>query len=286
MVAKVGIVGIGDMGMPILGSYVRGGSRVTAFDTREAALLKAESKGARRAPTLAALASDSDLVAVVVVDDKQVEGVVLGPSGLLAAMRPGATLVIHSTTLPKTVIELGRQAEAVGVSLLDAPVTGGTVRAESGDLTIYVGGDEQAFEKSKPTLDALGRALHVGPIGAGQAMKLTNNLMHFGNKVFVYLAIELARAHGITEESARKGWVDGSGDSWALANLDHLDGLLLNHTLSGTAELFEFLSKDVWSAAVAARQKGLHLPPVAMIAESLPALDAARLEYLRHHKQS
>jgi len=84
---------------------------------------------------------------------------------------------------------------------------------------------------------------------------------------------------------ARRLWEQGSGDSWALRNFDHLDSLLLTHTLSGTPQLFEFLSKDVWTAAVVARHAAVHLPMVASLAESLPAMEAHRLRELRARQE-
>jgi 3-hydroxyisobutyrate dehydrogenase len=276
----IGVIGIGDMGMPILGSYVRAGNDVIAADLREEALAEAERRGARRAASLSSLAAESEAVAVVLVNDAQLKAVLLGPEGLFAGMKPGAMVFIHSTALPSTVDALASAAESNQLVLFDCPVTGGTQAAEKGELTVFVGGDPVAFEAVKPLLDGLGTPEYVGPVGAGQIVKLTNNLMHFGNKAFLYQAMELAKAFGIDETRARELWTLGSGDSWSLRNLDHLDGLLQNHTLSGTPELFEFLSKDVWTAAEVARSAKVHLPMLAMLAESLPAMEASRLREL------
>jgi 3-hydroxyisobutyrate dehydrogenase-like beta-hydroxyacid dehydrogenase len=280
----IGVIGIGDMGMPILGSYVRAGHDVVAADLREEALVEAQTRGARRAPTVSSLAAESDAVAVVLLNDAQLEAVLLGPEGLFADMKPGAIVFIHSTALPSTVTALASAAALNELILFDCPVTGGTQAAEKGELTIFVGGDPVAFEAAKPLLNALGNPEYVGPVGAGQIVKLTNNLMHFGNKAFLYQALELAKAFGIDESRARELWTFGSGDSWSLRNLDHLDNLLQNHTLSGTPELFEFLSKDVWTAAEVARSAKVHLPLIAMLAESLPAMEANRLRELLERK--
>lgn len=278
--ATVGVIGIGDMGMPILGCYVRAGHDVIAFDLREEALAEAERRGARRATSVQALAVGADAVAVVLVDDQQLERVLLGDSGLIASMRPGTKIFVHSTAMPETIRKLASAAAAREVALLDCPVTGGTHLAEEGRLTVFVGGDNHTVEEATALLAALGTVEHVGPIGAGQVIKLTNNLMHFGNKAFLYQALELATAFGVEETMARRLWEQGTGDSWALRNFDHLDRLLQTHTLSGTPELFQFLSKDVWTAAVVARHADVHLPLVAALAESLPAMEAHRLQLL------
>lgn len=278
--ATVGVIGIGDMGMPILGCYVRAGHDVIAFDLREEALAEAERRGARRATSVQALAVGADAVAVVLVDDQQLERVLLGDSGLIASMRPGTKIFVHSTAMPETIRKLASAAAAREVALLDCPVTGGTHLAEEGRLTVFVGGENHTVEEATALLAALGTVEHVGPIGAGQVIKLTNNLMHFGNKAFLYQALELATAFGVEETMARRLWEQGTGDSWALRNFDHLDRLLQTHTLSGTPELFQFLSKDVWTAAVVARHADVHLPLVASLAESLPAMEAHRLQLL------
>jgi 3-hydroxyisobutyrate dehydrogenase-like beta-hydroxyacid dehydrogenase len=283
--ATVGVVGIGDMGMPILGCYVRAGNDVVAFDLRDEALAEAERRGARRAASVQALAADADVVAVVLLDDQQLERVLLGDSGLIASVRPGTKIFVHSTAMPQTIRDLAASAAAREVTLLDCPVTGGTHMAEEGRLTVFVGGGDRDVAEATPQLAALGTVEHVGPVGAGQVIKLTNNLMHFGNKAFLYQALELATAFGIEEKMARRLWEQGSGDSWALRNFDHLDSLLLTHTLSGTPELFEFLSKDVWTAAVVARHAAVHLPMVASLAESLPAMEARRLRELRARQE-
>jgi 3-hydroxyisobutyrate dehydrogenase len=276
-VTTVGVIGIGDMGMPILGSYVRGGHDVLAFDLRDEALAEAERRGARRAASASELAAASDVVAVVLVDDSQLRAVLPGPDGVLAAMRAGTHLIVHTTALPETVTQLAAAAADYGVALVDSPVTGGTQAAEAGKLTLLVGGPDATVAAVRPVLSAIGSIQHVGPAGAGQVMKLANNLMHFGNKAFLYQALQLTGAFGIDEKRAREVFELGTGDSWALRNLDHLDNLRRTHTISGTPQFFEFMSKDVWTAAVVARSVHLHLPLTAALSESLPALEAWRM---------
>ena len=273
----VGVVGIGDMGMPILGSYVRGGHAVWAFDLRPSALEAAEQRGAMPAESLAALASSCDVIAVVVVDDRQLCAVLENEGGIFDSARAGTTIVVHTTAMPKTVMDLAPRAAERQLDFLDCPVTGGTARAEEGDLVLLVGGSAELVERLRPVLSSLGTPEHVGDVGAGQVMKLANNLMHFGNKAFIYQALEFTAAFDISEEAVRRVCGEGSGASWALANLDHLDTLLTSHTLAGTDELFEYMSKDIWTAAVAARDLQVHLPLVAATAELLPALERARL---------
>jgi 3-hydroxyisobutyrate dehydrogenase len=282
---RVGVIGIGDMGMPILGCYVRAGHDVLAFDLREQALAEAERRGARRSSSIEALAGAVDVVAVVLVNDEQLVSVLLGEGGLIAAVKPGATILVHSTAMPETIDKLAAAAARRDIVLLDCPVTGGTQLAEKGQLTVFVGGPADGVAQAKSVLGALGTVEHVGPLGAGQVAKLTNNLMHFANKAFLYQALEFATAFGIDEQLARRLWEQGTGDSWTLRNLDHLDNLLQTHTLSGTPELFQFLSKDVWTAAVVARHADVHLPAVAWLAEMLPSLEANRLQLLKERER-
>jgi 3-hydroxyisobutyrate dehydrogenase len=283
--ARVGVIGIGDMGMPILGSYVRAGHSVAAFDLRGEALRRAEKRGANATKSLAELVEISDLVAVVVLDGDQLHGIIGGENGLLALMRPGTTIVVHTTAMPHIITGLARAAEKAGIALLDCPVTGGTERAERGELTVYVGGHLDALDRVRPVLEALGTVEYVGASGTANVIKLANNLMHLGNKALLYQALELIRAFSIDEARARELWASGSGDSWALRQLDHLDSLLQNHTLAGTDALFNFMTKDLWEAAEVARREGVHLPLVAMVSEYLPSLDRGRIEELKRRKR-
>src|SRR5580658_8496650 len=162
----VGMVGIGDMGAALAGSMMRRYS-VVVFDLRAEAVEKMVRSGARAADSLEALSEQCDVVIVVVVNDKQVNQVV---GDLLRHPGKTHTIIVSSTVLPTTVIALGEQARAIGVDLIDAPVSGGAEKASRGIITVLIGGDEGPVQRCWPLFQAFGKGLfHIGPVGAGSA---------------------------------------------------------------------------------------------------------------------
>jgi len=220
-------------------------------------------------------------VSVVLVDDEQVHRAVAGAGGLLDLLQPGAAIVVQSTVLPSTVVELGRLAAERGIGLIDAPVSGGSVRAEEGTLAVIVGGEDAVVERCLPMLEPLGTVYRLGALGNGQVMKLVNNVMGMGAKAVAYEALGLASAYGIGEEAARAAASSGSADSHFLHHVEHFDDLLLNHTLAGTDALWDLLSKDPWHALVAAHDRGLRLPFTALLGQVYAGIQQQRLELVR-----
>jgi 3-hydroxyisobutyrate dehydrogenase len=277
---RVGVVGLGDIGFPIAMCYVKGGHDVTAFDLRGDVVDRAVQGGARAAHGWPELAEASDVLCVVVVDDAQLSALFIGADGILPLLREETVVVIHTSAHPDTVSQLADAAAPHGVRIIDAPVSGGRPRAEAGTLTVMVGGDAKVVDVCRPLLEALGSVHHIGPLGTGMVMKLVNNLMFAGAKMFVYEGLTLARAFGIDEPTARAVAGEGTAESFVLRNLEHFDDLLLNHTQAGTPEFYEFLSKDPWNAAATARSRMVHLPLVAVLAELQTAMHKERVALL------
>jgi 3-hydroxyisobutyrate dehydrogenase-like beta-hydroxyacid dehydrogenase len=274
----VGIVGLGDMGAAIAASIVRT-FRVIAFDLRAQAIDKLVALGAQRASSLQALAGQCDVLIVVVVDDEQVRQVV----GELVR-HPGKlhTIIVSSTVLPSTVIALSEQAGKVGLDLIDAPVSGGPEKASRGIITVLIGGGQTPVRRCWRILESFGKGLfHLGPIGAGSAAKLVNNLLSLGGNMLILEAMQLADAYGISEDAVTEFVTVSAGDSRNIRTWGRMDRARRSHTLAGTAALYEVFSKDVKAAALAAGQRGVVLPIAAsigaMMGEKLKARDQ-RLE--------
>ena len=162
----VGVIGLGDMGAAIAAAVLQKFPLV-ALDIRPAAVERLVAVGARSAGSVAEVAQLSDIIIILVVDDRQVIDVVGQILG-----NPGRTkyVVISSTVLPATCMSLGEQAKAVGLSVIDAPVSGGAEKASQGIITVLVGGEDAAVETCWPVLQSFGKHLfHLGPIGAGSA---------------------------------------------------------------------------------------------------------------------
>jgi 3-hydroxyisobutyrate dehydrogenase-like beta-hydroxyacid dehydrogenase len=185
---RVGFVGLGNIGKPMaLRLAAADGIDVWVYDVVRGPVEELEAAGARGADSVAALAARSDVVCVMVRDDDQVRKVA-------EEVGPGPVLVVHSTVAPGTPAEL----EALGLTVLDAPVSGGPMGAVEGSLAILVGGAEAAFASARPVLDAMGsKVVHAGPLGAGTRMKLARNLVHFVAFTAVTEAQRLAEAAGL-----------------------------------------------------------------------------------------
>lgn len=202
MTARVGFVGLGNLGMPMARHLVAGGLETTVFDVIPTAVEALVSAGARGARSLREVAANADVIGVCVRDDTDVRAVVLGDDGLLASAAAGTVIALHSTILPRTVTEVGAAAAARGVGVVDACVTGGPAGAQQGTLTYMVGGDAAHLEQCRPAFaTSAARIIHTGALGTGAATKLCNNLMTYLGFLSAFEATLLARRAGLSMEA-------------------------------------------------------------------------------------
>jgi 3-hydroxyisobutyrate dehydrogenase len=227
--------------------------------------------GARPAESVAELVGAVDLVHICVAYAEQVEDLVTGADGVLAASRPGQVVVVHSTVPPVVVRRCAEAAAERGVDLLDAPVSGARKGAESGTLTLMVGGDAAVLVRCLPVLETMAsRVVRVGPVGAGQATKLANNIMSQGNRLLYLEALSLAEAYGVSEDALNDVVSTSTGASWAQTNIEFLDQHGVLHTDAGTPEHPYRFAKDLRYAAEIAESEGLDMPLTVMSAEVAP----------------
>ncbi|KPI00425.1 6-phosphogluconate dehydrogenase NAD-binding protein [Actinobacteria bacterium OK074] len=214
---KIGFVGAGRMGRPMLDRLRAAGHDVTVLARRPETRATAEADGLDWAGTVAETVSAADAVFVVVLRDAQVRSVCLGPEGALAAMRPGAVLVQHTTSDPATAELLVEAGAERGVGVLDAALSGGPHDVAAGRLTLWVGGDEALLEKVRPLLAAYASPIMpVGPPGNGQRVKLVNNALFVAQVGLAVDAVRLAGSLGIEERAILAAVQQGSGASRAL----------------------------------------------------------------------
>jgi 3-hydroxyisobutyrate dehydrogenase-like beta-hydroxyacid dehydrogenase len=273
---KIGVVGLGNMGEQIAAALLRAGHEVTVFDIRLEAVEKLVSTGARAAESVEALTEQVDVISVVVLNEEQVSGVA---ADVVAAGKP-ATLVIHSTVTPGFVQALAEASGRDGIDVVDATVAGGVARARTGDLTVMVGGDDAVVHRLSPLFDAIGREVfHVGPAGAGSAVKLAVNYMTIGTFALQMEAMEFARSYGLTEDALSSVLATSSADSRSVRTWGFHDRLRRT-AAAGTAAPQLVMKKDVTSFAVAGARNGLLLPLATVAAETLLGKVDARDRFL------
>ena len=194
---RIGFVGLGNMGKPMARRLATAGCRVRGFDVSAPVMASLDgADGVSAAPTLTAVA-EADLVILMLPDSDVVEQVLLG-NGLLAEVKPGSMIIDMSSSDPVRTRELADRAAEVGVTLIDAPVSGGVAGALGGSLTIMVGASEQAFLTVQPILQHLGsRVVHAGGVGAGHAVKALNNLMSAAHLLASSEALIAGRRFGL-----------------------------------------------------------------------------------------
>jgi 3-hydroxyisobutyrate dehydrogenase-like beta-hydroxyacid dehydrogenase len=176
--SKLGFIGIGAMGVRIAGRLLQQGFPLTAFDRNPDKTNALIESGGTVAGSIAELASGADVVLSCLADDEAVHSVYTGPQGVLEHIHRGSLIIEMSTVSPETSRELYRLGSALGVSVLDVPVSGSTPAAEQGSLTLLCGGDEDSFHAAKAIFTAIGRQyFYLGPSGSGNTMKLVVNTL-------------------------------------------------------------------------------------------------------------
>jgi 3-hydroxyisobutyrate dehydrogenase len=192
------IIGLGRMGGPMADNAVRAGIDLRVFDISPAAVTARVELGAVAAGSPAGAADGASVVSLVVFDDAQATEVITGPDGVLHTLAPGSVIAVHTTVTLDTIQALAAAADARGVHLLDAGISGGEEGAATGTLLTMVGGAPEAVEIARPFLDSFSKeVLHAGPVGAGMALKLARNAAGYSMMAVVHEAMVLAVAAGV-----------------------------------------------------------------------------------------
>lgn len=259
---KIGFVGLGTMGAPMARRLVEAGHEVTVHNRTREREEPLAAAGAARAASPREAAQGAEVVIVIVADTPDVREVVLGDDGAAAGMSRGSVLVDMSTIAPGATREIAAALAERGVTMLDAPVSGGSEGAEQGTLSIMVGGDASALERVRPVLEALGRTItHVGESGAGQVAKAVNQVIVAGTYAAVAEGLALAMAAGIDVEAAHRAVSGGAAGSWGLTHRG--PNMIRNeYPLGFRVRLHR---KDLGIALDAAREAGVPLPIAAYV---------------------
>lgn len=220
---QIGFIGIGVMGRPMTLNLLKAGHHVTIFarHPQKPEVQEVLGAGAKLAPSPRAVAMASDMVITMLPNSPEVEEVVTGHQGILEGARKGLIIVDMSTISPAVSRTLAQTASTRGVHFLDAPVSGGSQGAVNGTLTIMVGGEREIFEQVLPALEAMGKKeniFHVGPNGAGEVVKIVNNILVGAIAAATAESFVLGVKAGADVATMAKVIGVSAGASWQLSN--------------------------------------------------------------------
>lgn len=265
--AKIGFIGVGIMGSGMAANLVRAGHDVVVWNRTRS---KAETlEGVAVATTPVEVAKACPLVMICVSDTPDVREVVEGEGGVLEGIESGAVIVDHSTISPSATVQLAEAAADRGASWIDAPISGGSEGAERGTLSIMVGGAAADVERIRPYLEAYGTSItHVGGVGAGQTVKLVNQILVVINQWAASEALLLAQAAGVDLEAALAAVEGGAAGSWMLSNRG--PQMIRRDWRPGFT--IDLQQKDLRLVLEAADELGLALPGTALVYQMYRAL--------------
>jgi 3-hydroxyisobutyrate dehydrogenase len=218
-VERIAFVGLGTMGAAMAANLARAGHEVVAWNRTPGRAPELDELGLQRAASPAAAAAAADVVIVCVSDTPDVEAVLFGEDGVADGARSGSLVIDCSTIAPGATRGFAARLAERGVALVDAPVSGGSEGARKATLSIFVGGEPDDVERARTVLGALGTTItHVGPIGAGQAVKAVNQVILAGTYLGVAEGIVLAMKAGLDVDQVVGALGGGAAQSWVLAN--------------------------------------------------------------------
>jgi 3-hydroxyisobutyrate dehydrogenase len=259
-------VGLGIMGLPMAQRLQAAGHSLTVHTRTKSRAASILQQGATWADTPAAAAAQADVCFICVTDTPDVQAVINGPSGIAAGGRPDLIVVDHSTISPSATREMAKNLAGRGITLLDAPVSGGDVGARDGTLSIMVGGDPAAFEKMLPLLRHMGQTItHCGPSGNGQLTKLVNQILVSVTCMAVAEALAFAKKNGLDAEKTMAAVGGGAGSSWQLSRLG--PKMLAGDFRPGF--MVDLLQKDLRLIHEAAAQSKSALPATRLVHQLL-----------------
>jgi 2-hydroxy-3-oxopropionate reductase len=253
----LGFIGLGVMGRPMALNLLKAGYPVIVFNRRPEKTAELVRLGARAAPSPAEIARTADIIFLCLPDTPDVEVVLFGAQGIIHGVRAGSVVVDCSTIAAGATRDFAARLKALGVDLVDCPVSGGAKGAEAGTLAGMLGGETAAVERVLPVLQAVGKKfVHAGPPGSGQVVKACNQLVIAATLLGVSEAVALCRNFGLDPETMRAALLGGSADSFVLQN--HAKRLITGTLAAGFRA--RLMLKDLRLAAAIAEETGTFSP--------------------------
>jgi 2-hydroxy-3-oxopropionate reductase len=268
---RIGVIGLGIMGAPMARNLLRAGHTLVVMRRTRARADALAAEGATLADSPAAVARAVEAVVTMLPDTPDVQAVIAGPDGVLAGAAPGLLAIDMSTISPRVARELAAQAARAGVTLLDAPVSGGEQGAVAATLSIMVGGERAAFERAAPIFAALGRQVtYMGGPGQGQMTKLVNQVVGATTLAAVAEGVLLATRAGLDGAAMVQAVGAGAASSWMLAE----QAPRMQRRDFAPGFMIRLQQKDLRLALAAAAEVGVPLPATALVHQLFAAVEA------------
>jgi 2-hydroxy-3-oxopropionate reductase len=265
----IGFIGLGLMGRPMAKNLLKAGFQLTVHSRSRRSVDEVAALGATTAASPREVAAASEVMITMVPDAPDVEAVVGGPDGILAGAKAGLIHIDMSTISPVATRRIAEMEKKAGVTHLDAPVSGGTVGAEAGTLSIMAGGDEAAFSACQPIFAAMGKKItYMGPSGAGQTTKACNQIMTGGIYAVMAEALVLAAKSGLDPAKVVDVLSSGAARCWALEV--RAPKILKRELNPGFKASMQY--KDLNIVAETARAEGVPTPVTALVREMYSAM--------------
>ncbi len=219
-ILAAGVIGLGSMGLGMAQSMVKRGIKVAGFDINSVAVAKLAESGGSGAASVADVAKNADVLLVVVVNAAQTDTVLFGENGAAAAMKKGSVIISSATMAPDDARKLAAKAEALGLLYLDAPISGGAVKAAIGQLTVMASGSPETFKRARPVLDAIAATVYElgDAAGIGASFKMVNQLLAGVHIAAACEAITFAKKLGLDLPTVYKVITASAGNSWMFEN--------------------------------------------------------------------
>jgi 3-hydroxyisobutyrate dehydrogenase len=274
MTERIGFVGLGIMGRGMAANLLKAGFALTVWNRTTSHMTELVAGGAHAGASPADVAERSDITLVCVSDTPDVEQVILGEKGIIHGAQPGALVIDHSTISPQATQAIAAQLAARGVDMLDAPVSGGSEGAAKGTLSIMVGGGADQFARALPIFQAMGKTItHVGGSGAGQTVKLVNQVLVVGNCLAMCEALLFAQASGVDLQKTFDAISQGAAGSWMFTNR----APQIMHRDWRPGFTIDLQNKDLRLVLDAADEFGVPLPATSLIFQLYRTLQAQGL---------
>lgn len=255
---RIGIIGLGDMGIGMARNIIKAGFELTGYDLRKERVDMLEKAGGNRAGSPSEVGANADTVFIMVMTGKQVADVVTGKNGLLETMKPGSTIIVSATIQPSEAREVSKAIFQAGLNMIDSPVSGGKGGAEAGTLAMMASGEREVWEEEQDVMRAVGEnVFHVGDeIGIGQTVKASLQALIGSTFAAIFESLVLGSKAGVKGDVLYEVF-SASGVSSPI--LEDCAKLIMDRKFKGTGSQIATMYKDLGITMNMARENGVSM---------------------------